>query len=116
MPELGSCVYAGYVGDAARVQEPHAGVERLTDRTPSAQACAASTGTAPCDACWRETASKWLGRAEKLAELPKLTRGAFHAFRRLWASERKHLPDEDVAAAGGWTDPATMKGCGFSKF
>ena len=44
-----------------------------------------------------------------MAELPKLTRGAFHAFRRLWASRRKHLPDVDVAAAGGWKDPATMK-------
>lgn len=39
----------------------------------------------------RETASKWLVRAEKLAELPKLKRGAFHAYRRLWASERKDL-------------------------
>jgi integrase len=57
----------------------------------------------------RETASKWLARAEKRAGLPKLTRGAFHAFRRLWASERKHLPDVDVAAAGGWKDTESMK-------
>ena len=25
-------------------------------------------------------------------------------YRRLWASERKHMPDIDVAAAGGWKD------------
>lgn len=57
----------------------------------------------------KETASSWLMRAEALAKLPKLERGAFHAYRRLWASERKHLPDVDVAAAGGWKDPQTMK-------
>jgi hypothetical protein len=63
----------------------------------------------PEKALSRHTAAGWLARAEMLAELPKLTRGAFHAYRRLWASERKHLPDVDVAAAGGWKDPATMK-------
>ena len=40
---------------------------------------------------------------------PKLARGAFHAYRRLWALERMHLPDVDVAAAGGWQVPGTMK-------
>ena len=28
---------------------------------------------------------------------------------RLWASERKHLPDVDVAAAGGWRSTAAMR-------
>jgi integrase len=65
--------------------------------------------TAPEKPLSKETAYKWLVKAEGLAELPKLKRGAFHAFRRLWASERKHLPDVDVSAAGGWKDPATMK-------
>ena len=50
-----------------------------------------------------------LTRAETLAKLPKLERGGFHAYRRLWASERRHLPDVDVAKAGGWRDLATMK-------
>ena len=35
--------------------------------------------------------------------------GVFHPYRRLFASERRHLPDVDVAAAAGWKDPATMK-------
>src|SRR5687768_16473438 len=34
-----------------------------------------------------------------------------HSFRRGWASARKHLPDVDVAAVGGWKDTATMKRC-----
>ncbi len=33
----------------------------------------------------------------------------WHAYRRKWATERKHLPDVDVAAAGGWSDTATLK-------
>ena len=51
----------------------------------------------------------WLGKAEAKAKLPKLAGGLFHPYRRLWASERKHLPDVDVAVAGGWKDATTMK-------
>ncbi len=51
----------------------------------------------------------YLRRAEGAAGLPRLERGGFHSYRRLWASERKHLPDVDVAKAGGWRDLATMK-------
>lgn len=54
-------------------------------------------------------AANMLARAERLAGLPKLERGLWHAYRRAWASERKHLPDADVSAAGGWRDLATMK-------
>lgn len=56
----------------------------------------------------RETAARWLLRAEKLAKVPKLTGGTFHPFRRLFASERRHLPDLDVAAAAGWKNPQTI--------
>ena len=31
------------------------------------------------------------------------------SYRRLFASERKHLPDVDLMRAGGWRDLATMK-------
>ncbi len=54
-------------------------------------------------------ASVWLLKAEKLGGLPKLQGGCWHPYRRLWASERKHLPDVDVAAAGGWRDTRAMK-------
>ena len=48
-------------------------------------------------------------RAEGRAKLPKLERGRFHPYRRLFATERKHLPDVDVAEAAGWRDLRTMK-------
>lgn len=57
----------------------------------------------------RDTALGWLIRAEKLAGLPKLAGGGFHPYRRLWASERKHMPDVDVAGAGGWRDLRALK-------
>jgi hypothetical protein len=38
-----------------------------------------------------------------------MERGGFHAYRRLFAVERKSLPDVDVARAWGWRDLATMK-------
>jgi hypothetical protein len=44
----------------------------------------------------------WLRKAEDLAELAHLERGGFHAYRRKWGTERKHLPVQDVAHAGGW--------------
>lgn len=49
-----------------------------------------------------ELASAWLREAEKLAGLEPQRRTLWHAYRRLWASARKHLPVKDVAAAGGW--------------
>lgn len=57
----------------------------------------------------KELARYWLNRAEKLAKLPRLERGGYHTFRRLWASERRHLPAQDVAAAGGWRSIEVMR-------
>lgn len=51
----------------------------------------------------------WLHKAQKLAGLPRLEHDAFHGLRRKWATERKHLPDVDVAKAGGWRSINTMK-------
>jgi hypothetical protein len=33
----------------------------------------------------------------------------WHAYRRLWASSRKDLPDVDVAQAGGWSSLEALK-------
>jgi hypothetical protein len=63
---------------------------------------------APMD---RHLFDKWLVHAERRAELPKLRGGAWHPYRRKWATERKHLPITDVAAAGGWTDVQTLLDC-----
>jgi integrase len=57
----------------------------------------------------KDVASGWLRRAESLARLPKLDRGVWHPYRRLWASERRHLSPIDVAAAGGWGDTRTLE-------
>ena len=57
----------------------------------------------------RDTVAIWLLRAEEAAKLPKLVGGTFHPYRRLWANERKSLPDVDVAAAGGWKDTRALK-------
>lgn len=56
-----------------------------------------------------DVGARWLVEAEAKAGLPKLRQGVWHPYRRLWASERKHLPDVDVAAAGGWKDTVALK-------
>ncbi len=57
----------------------------------------------------KDVASRWLLKAEAAAKLPKLRGGIWHPYRRLWASERKHLPDVDVAEAGGWSDTRALR-------
>jgi integrase len=57
----------------------------------------------------RHHARKLLARAEKKAELAALDGSDFHAYRRKWATERKHLPAKDVALAGGWRDLRTLE-------
>ncbi len=57
----------------------------------------------------RDLAGRWLVRAERLAEIPKLAGGIWHPYRRLWGKERKHLPDADVAFSGGWRDERALK-------
>jgi integrase len=57
----------------------------------------------------KDLASEWLEETEKLARVPKHEGSLWHAYRRKWATERKHLPDTDVAAAGGWSDLSCLK-------
>ena len=56
-----------------------------------------------------DVVAKWLLRAEEAAGLPKLAGSVAHAYRRLWATERKTLPDVDVAATGGWKSTQALK-------
>ena len=51
---------------------------------------------------------QWFAAAERAAGLEKLAGGVWHAYRRKWAKERKHLPVKDVMAAGGWEDIDTF--------
>jgi hypothetical protein len=48
---------------------------------------------------------------ELMAQLEPLPGGAWHPFRRQWATERKHLSPKDVAAVGGWVDTTTLQRC-----
>ena len=66
---------------------------------------AEKNGEQPMD---RHLFDKWLSFAEKRAGVPKLDGGLWHAYRRKWATERKHLPLNDAAAAGGWSDVDTL--------
>jgi len=50
-----------------------------------------------------------LERAESAAELEALDGSDFHAYRRAWATARKHLPAADVAHAGGWRDLRSLE-------
>ena len=58
-----------------------------------------------------ERVRTWLLEAEALAELAKLKGSLWHAFRRAWATARKHLPLKDTAAAGGWASTETLVRC-----
>lgn len=57
----------------------------------------------------RHLARTWLRKAERVADLEPQQGSLWHAFRRKWATERKHLPDVDVAAAGGWKELHSLK-------
>ena len=59
----------------------------------------------------RHAATSWLRQAEKLAGVKHQLGGAWHAFRRSWASQRKHLSIKDVCAVGGWLDSSTLLRC-----
>ncbi len=58
-----------------------------------------------------DMARRWLLEAERLAELPKQSGSLWHAYRRAWATSRKHLPVADVAQAGGWESTETLARC-----
>jgi integrase len=59
----------------------------------------------------RHLAAYWLKEAFQRGRLVKPEGSLWHMFRRVWATERKHLPPNDVAAAGGWLDIGTLQQC-----
>ena len=68
-----------------------------------------SSPTDPDAPIRKDTAGVWLRKAEELADLPPLSGGRFHPYRRLFAVELKTLPIHDVAAAGGWSSVETVQ-------
>jgi integrase len=67
--------------------------------------------TNPARPITAERAALWLRKAEKLAGLTHQDGGAWHPFRRGFATARKHLPLPDLAAAGGWKGTETLTRC-----
>ncbi len=63
----------------------------------------------PTEPITRHLADKWLRKGEKLAGLEPLRGTLWHSYRRKWATERKHMPDVDVAQAGGWKSTVSLK-------
>lgn len=63
----------------------------------------------PEKAISRHFARKMLRRAETEAEMEHRHGFGWHAFRRKWVTERKHHPDADVAAAGGWKSTQAVR-------
>ena len=57
----------------------------------------------------RHLADRWLRKAEKLAGVEPQKGSLWHAYRRNGATERKHLPVQDVARAGGWRSHAMVQ-------
>lgn len=59
---------------------------------------------------WRPPAVTrgWMLQAEESAGVEPFEGGVWHPYRRRWGTDRKHLPDEDVAAAGGWASAEAM--------
>ncbi len=83
----------------------------LAERLGIGEACLFPSPIHPNQPIRYELASDWLLKAEKLAGVPKQEGSLWHAYRRKWATERKHLPDVDVAAAGGWRETDSLKRC-----
>jgi hypothetical protein len=57
----------------------------------------------------KRVATEWLYRAIEAAKVEKPAGGAWHMFRRKWATERKHWPWQDIARAGGWKDRRALE-------
>lgn len=65
----------------------------------------------PAEPVREDRARRWLLNGEKLAGLPKQKGSLWHAYRRGWATARKHLSLKDTAAAGGWASTETLLNC-----
>ncbi len=82
---------------------------RLRDRPTIGRAYLFPSPTEPNQPVKLRLALAWLRKAERLAGLEHIPGGAFHMFRRKWATERKDLSAIDVAAAGGWATVETLQ-------
>lgn len=59
----------------------------------------------PDTPCSHYVLQKWWRRAERLAGLAHEPGRGFHALRRKFATELKHVPLKDLCALAGWKTP-----------
>lgn len=57
----------------------------------------------------RHTVTPWLKKAEERAGVEPHDGSLWHAYRRRWATVRKHFPVQDVARAGGWKSSQALE-------
>ena len=111
--------YAGVVQDKKKHDEivplnalALLALERWREQSPGiGPAWLFTAPTNPSKPLGQFNVARWLRQAEELAGLEHEPGGAWHAFRRGWATVRKHEPLVDVAQAGGWRDTATLMRC-----
>ncbi|MGH7594142.1 MAG: tyrosine-type recombinase/integrase [Gemmatimonadales bacterium] len=58
-----------------------------------------------------DLARDWVQKAQLLAKLPVVKGRGWHAFRRNFASELRHVGLRDLCDLGGWKDPMTVVKC-----
>lgn len=86
-----------------------AAIERVREARPGiGSALLFPSGSSPERPVTKEVVGAWLTKAEALAGVPKHNGSLWHAYRRGWATARKHQPLTDLAEAGGWTCTETL--------
>lgn len=65
----------------------------------------------PSEPCSRHLMRDWWLRAEELAGLDHVKGMGWHALRRKFASELKHVPLKELGGLGGWQDERTILEC-----
>jgi integrase len=89
-----------------------AAIDRIMSEHPGiGQVPLFPSGSHPERPMTRHLADSWLREAETMAGLQSQKGSLWHAYRRKWATERKHLPPSDVAKAGGWASTEALTKC-----
>ncbi|MEX2530114.1 MAG: hypothetical protein WD960_05010 [Gemmatimonadota bacterium] len=99
----------GYLDFSPLSRAARKALEAYLRKHPAVGEAFISGNTDPSKALDKQAAGYYLRRAEKKAGLPHQRRGGWHAFRRAWASRRKHLPVQDVMAGGRWRDVKALQ-------
>lgn len=102
----------GFEHETMLTAEARAALERArTERPAIGEVHVLPAGNGTEGPCSRYQLEKWWRRAERLAGLKHEPGRGYHALRRKFATELKHVPLKDLCALGGWKDPHTVLTC-----